>query len=121
MKDASNRASSLLSVFPKVKDIAERLESDYIDLKDLANEADNMQDSVMFDPERQSWIQERLDLIYRLQQKHHVQSDIELIAYRDEIGKRLESMDNSDEEIENLRKALDFQFHKLSDVSHLLS
>ncbi|MEG1617437.1 MAG: DNA repair protein RecN [Bacteroidales bacterium] len=121
LKDASNRANSLLSVYPKVQDIAERLQSDYIDLKDLAKDADYLQDSISFDPVRMAWIQERLDVIYRLQQKHHVQTEAELIAFREEIALRLEGIDNSDERIENLRMQIEQQRKRLEEIAHLLT
>lgn len=121
LKDASNKANSLLSLYPKVSDIADRLQSDYIDLKDLAKEADHMQDSVVFDPVRMQWIQERLDVIYRLQQKHHVQTEAELIAFQDEIAARLENLDSSDERIELLKKQIEQQHKRTSEIAHLLT
>ncbi|MEG0948313.1 MAG: DNA repair protein RecN [Bacteroidales bacterium] len=121
LKDASGKANTLRSLYPKVEDIAERLQSDYIDLKDLAKEVDYLQDTVSFDPERMNWIQERLDTIYRLQQKHHVSTDIELISFRDQIAGKLESIDGSDERIDELRKQIEQQTKRLDDVAHLLS
>lgn len=121
LKDASGRANSLRSLYPKVEDVAERLQSDYIDLKDLAKEVEYMQDTISFDPARMSWIQERLDTIYRLQQKHHVNTDVELIAYRDQIAAKLENIEGSDDRIEDLRKQIAQQTKRLDDVAHLLS
>ncbi|MEG1587217.1 MAG: DNA repair protein RecN [Bacteroidales bacterium] len=121
LKDASQRANALRSLYPKVEDIADRLQSDYIDLKDLSKEVEYMQESVSFDPVRLSWIQERLDTLYRLQQKHHVNSDTDLILFRDQIAEKLESIDHSDERILEVRKQIELQTTRLEDVAHLLS
>lgn len=121
LKDATNKANGLLDIYPPVAEIAERLQSDYIDLKDLAKEADSMQDRVTFDPARMAWVQERLDLIYRLEQKHHVQTEAELIAYQEEIENRLEGIDNSDERILQLKKQIDQQSARMGEIAHLLS
>ena len=69
LKNAATKAANLKKIYPHIEDIADRLYSDYIDLKDIAQETDSIQDAVSFDPERQSWIQDRLDLIYQLEQK----------------------------------------------------
>ncbi|MGL4292148.1 MAG: DNA repair protein RecN [Bacteroidales bacterium] len=121
LKDASGRANTLRSLYPKVEEIAERLQSDYIDLKDLVKEVEYLQDSISFDPVRQNWIQERLDVIYRLQQKHHVSTDAGLIAFRDQIAERLDGIDSSDERIADIKKQIEIQRKRLEDVAHLLS
>lgn len=121
LKDASNRANALRSLYPKVEEIAERLQSDYIDLKDLAKEVEYLQEAVSFDPVRLSWLQERLDVLYRLQQKHHVSSETELITLREQIAEKLENIDNSDERIASLRKQIEIQTKRMEDVAHLLS
>ena len=121
LKDASNRANALRSLYPKVEEIAERLQSDYIDLKDLTKEVEYLQEAVSFDPVRLSWLQERLDVLYRLQQKHHVSSETELITLREQIAEKLENIDNSDERIASLRKQIEIQTKRMEDVAHLLS
>lgn len=121
LKEASNRAIKLTSLYSRTQDIADRLQSDYIDLKDIANEAQSLQESISFDPRRLASIQERLDLIYRLQQKHHVQNETELIHYQEEIAKKLEGIDGSDERIELLRTQIDHQVKLLHEIALLLT
>ena len=121
LKDANNRINSLRNIYSKISDIAERLESDYIDLKDLAKEIDHMQDSVTFDPARLEFIRERLDLLYSLQQKHHVSTEAELIQLFKDIEIKLENISGFDERIEQLEKELTDQKNKCLALANQLS
>lgn len=121
LKEAVHTASGLQRVYPKIKDLLERLESNLIDLKDIAAEAEDSADSVEFNPERLQWIQNRLDVIYTLQQKHNAQSVAELIALYAQLDERLQQMDNSDEAVLQLEKALLDQKAKVVEIATRLS
>lgn len=121
LKEAVHTASGLQRVYPKIKDLLERLESNLIDLKDIAAEAEDSADSVEFNPERLQWIQSRLDVIYTLQQKHNAQSVAELIALYSQLDERLQQMDNSDEAVLQLEKALLDQKAKVVEIATRLS
>lgn len=121
LKEATHTASALQRVYPKIKDILERMESNLIDLKDIAAEAEDSADSIEFDPERLQWIQSRLDLIYTLQQKHGAHSVDELIALYAQLDERLQQMDNSDEEILKLEKTLSAQKTRVVEIASELS
>lgn len=121
LKDVVSKSNNLRKIYPQIEDIADRLNSDYIDLKDIAGETDSMQDAVSFDPERQQWIQERLDLIYQLQQKHHTDTIGGLVELQDSLALRLGSIDNSDEKIASLKKDIERQLAKLTDIAQLLT
>jgi len=95
---------SLKSCFPKATEYAERLQSAFIDLKDLAAEAGTLKEDIEFDPERLEWINNRLNTLYSLQQKHRVKSLEELILCRDQFEKQLKTIDSYDEEMAALRK-----------------
>ncbi|MGL4331234.1 MAG: DNA repair protein RecN [Bacteroidales bacterium] len=121
LKEAVHTASALQRVYPKIKDLLERLESNLIDLKDIAAEAEDSADSVEFNPERLQWIQNRLDVIYTLQQKHNAQSVSELIALYAQLDERLQQMDNSDEAVLQFEKALLDQKAKVVEIATRLS
>ena len=97
-----SRARSLHNYFPEAQQIVERLDSSYIDLKDINATFSCWNDSLAVNPERLAWVEERLDTIITLQQKHRVKSVDELIALRDEYAARLDSIDNSDADIEKI-------------------
>ena len=109
LKKLSDEARSLSDVYPAIGEIAERLESDYIDLKDIANDVSNQAEEVTFDPERLAFVEERLSTLYSLQKKHGKDSIAELISLRDELDERLQHIDNSDEELAELQQQLQQQ------------
>ena len=77
---AADSMGDIAEVYPEAKAIADRLDSAYIDLKDISREIDSYLENVDFDPQELDAINERLDLIYSLEQKFHVSSSGELIA-----------------------------------------
>lgn len=101
-----SRARSLHNYFPEAQQAADRLDSAYIDLKDLNATFSDWNESLAVDPERLAWVEERLDTIFTLQQKHRVKSVEELIALRDEYAAKLSSIDSSDADIEKLQQQL---------------
>ena len=101
-----SRARSLHNYFPDAQQAIERLDSAYIDLKDLNATFVDWNESLAVDPERLAWVEERLDTIFTLQQKHRVKSVDELIALRDNYAVKLNSIDNSDADIEKIERQL---------------
>lgn len=99
LKQASNAINSISSMFPSAQEVAERLNSGYIELKDISSELSTLLDNIDFDPQEQERVNDRLDLIYTLEKKHHCSDIQSLIAIRDNLRERLSLMDNSDEAI----------------------
>lgn len=81
LKEALSTVDSLERYFPKAKEISERIRSAYIDLNDLASETDVLKEDVEFNPERLEWVNERLNILYTLLQKHRVSTVDELLLY----------------------------------------
>ena len=104
LKSISQKAHELSRIYPDIAEIAQRLESDYIDLKDIADEVDSRSEEVNYDPQRLEQVEERLSLLYSLQKKHGKTSVEELIQLRDELFERIQHIDNSDEEILELEQ-----------------
>lgn len=74
---------------PALSPQAERLESSFIELKDLADEVSRIEQGISLDEERLATINERLSQLYALQQKHRVEDPDALIALREELGAKL--------------------------------
>ena len=104
LKECCNTMQNLQNVYPPAEEWANRLESSYIELKDIADEIADNEERVEFNPARLAEANERLNLIYTLQQKHRVDTVDELIALRDEYATRLTAISSSDEELETLRQ-----------------
>ena len=104
LKECCNVMADLQRVYPVAEEWANRLESAYIELKDIAGEVSDREEQVEFNPARLEEVNDRLNLLYSLQQKHRVNTVDELVALRDEYATRLASISSSDEEIETLKK-----------------
>lgn len=104
LKNAAQQIDNIKEVYPDVKEVAERMQSSYIELKDIAQEISGSVDNVEFDPNRLETINSRLDQLYSLQQKFHVENVEELIATRERINEQLQHIDNGDEDIEEQEK-----------------
>ena len=99
--------SNIENVYSKAKDVVQRLSSVHIELKDIASEVGSEVENIEFDPSRLDSINQQLDQLNTLEQKYHVSTEKELIEIRDNIAEQLQSIDNSDEELESLTKKVD--------------
>lgn len=105
--EAADALHSIEGVYPKVKELAARLDTARIELADIAADVDNDSDNIEFDPARLFDVNAMLDKIYSLQQKHHVDNVAALIAIRDELGQQLESIDDSDTQLADYQHRVD--------------
>lgn len=104
LREASRAIEGIRDVYADAAEVAERIHSSYIELKDIAAEVTQMSAHTDFDPKRLDSVNEQLDTIYSLQKKHHVETVEELIALRDQLRQQLDHLDNSSDEIEALRR-----------------
>lgn len=120
-----NSSHALLSKIANChKDIAhldDRLESCLIELRDLIGELSSLNESIDFSPERQLAVDERLDLIYRLEKKHSVESVAQLIAIRDDLGRQLAAIASMDDQIRQAMEAVDRTFDSVQRLANTLS
>jgi DNA repair protein RecN (Recombination protein N) len=99
---AKNALSGISKVMPKTAELAERLESCRIELKDIADEVSSMLEDTDFDPSELDRINSRLDRLYELEKKYHADTVEELISQRDELRQKLNNIENSDEALAEL-------------------
>lgn len=121
IKEALSNADSLEHFYPKAKEIAERLRSAYIDLNDLASETDSLKEDIEFNPGRLEWVNERLNMLYTLEQKHRVSTVEELISIREKYSEQLKEIDSFDEQIDLLKKQLEVSYKELLQQATVLS
>ena len=103
------------------QELTERLNSAYIELGDITDEAQHINERTEFDPQRLMQTQERLDMLNTLMQKHHCQTTDQLIALRDELQQQLLKNDSFDEEINTLRVRLDKEKQVLTAAAKVLT
>ena len=119
VRTALNALKGISKVMPKTAELAERLESCRIELKDIADEVSSLLEDTDFDPAELEHIQARLDRLYELEKKYHVDTVEELISQRDELKQKLSNIENSDEalaELEAKYKQLTAQCQKQADA-----
>lgn len=121
LKESLNTSQNLTNIFSKSESVTQRIESAYIDLKDLSPEIERMAEDVEFNPERLEFIQSRLDLIYSLQQKHKAASISELLIIFADLETKLTNIDSYDFRIEELRKEVGDKFDILKTFADKLT
>ena len=104
LRQVRNLIASIQSYFQQAEELTERLESCRIELQDIADTLESEGESIDYDPMRLEELQNRLNTLYSLEQKHHVGSSEELIDIMKQMKERLEMMDNSDEYINQLQR-----------------
>lgn len=121
LKSALESVRNVQSVFPKADEIVQRLESAYLDLKDLRSETERLFDEIEFNPDRQQLVEDRLGVIYDLQKKHSVATVRQLIELRDNIGSKLQNIDSMEEKISSAENILSEKREQLFDLARRLS
>lgn len=117
LKENLNNLGKLRLVLPEAGQIFERLESVYIELKDIASESLTIAEKTENDPEKIDQINQRLDLIYTLQQKHRVTSVNELMQILDDLNAKIEQIGSYDIEIEQIQKEIQENNKILTELS----
>ena len=121
LKTATSQLENIREVYPSMAEISDRMQSSYIELKDIAQEISSSVDNVDFDPNRLETINTRLDQLYTLQQKFRVESVADLIATRDHIADQLSSIDGGDEQVEALEQKVAVLLEKAQKQATLLT
>ena len=104
LKKATSALQGIERVYPDVAELAERLNSCYIELKDVASEVSGALEDVDFDPAELDSVNARLDKLYDLEKKYKVESVDELIALQQDLGRKLSNIENSDEALAELER-----------------
>ena len=106
---------------PSLDNYRERLESVIIELKDIASDVSAKAEDVEYNPARLQEVTERLDRLFSLEQKHHAASSDELIALAEVLRSQLDSLDNSADAIEALKKQIANETEKAEKLAAKLS
>lgn len=102
LKEALNTLRCLNSIYPITAELSDRLENSYIELKDIEQEISRLNENMEFNPERLERVNERLNIIYSLQQKHRVKTVKELLGITESYRIRLNAITSSDDSIAEL-------------------
>ena len=106
IKNLQNLVTRIHKYLPQTQDLISRIESTYIELKDIDSELENICDHTSLNPERLDYVNRRLDLIFSLLQKHNAQSVIQLIDIRDDLKNKIEDIESADFKLDELSSGL---------------
>ena len=120
-KECIQTLQGISSVYPSASEWSERLQSCYIELKDIAHDLSSAEEDVEFNPERLDYVNQRLNLIYNLQQKHRADSIEELIDLAKNYQKQLNDIASFDDRISGLRAEKDTLYNKVLEQAALLT
>lgn len=121
LKEVISQIQGIEKFNPAYTSLNERLRSTLIEIKDIASECIGLEESIQFSPMKIEEINTRLDTIYTLQQKHRVSTVEELIEIQEVYSDSLNSILNSDEEIERLLHEIDELKTELEKIAADLS
>ena len=106
LRSALSSMKRIEKVYPPAEELVQRMDSSYIELKDISEEISGYLEDIDFDPSEMEAVVNRLDRLYDLEKKYHADSIGELIEKRDELRKQLDCIENSDEALHDLQQKL---------------
>ena len=120
-KECMQTLQSVSKVYTPAQEWINRLDSCYIELKDLSHEIASAGERIEFNPTRLDEVNERLNLIYSLQQKHHVSSLEELLEVASDYRKKLDAITSFDDRIEELTQQKQVLYTQVLEQAKILS
>jgi len=121
VRDILHTLNQVSRIYAEADDWRKRLDSNYIDLKDIAAEIESASENIEYNPQKQLQVEERLSLIYSLQQKHRVKTIADLLAIQAELEERLTGIDSSDEELQIIQAKLEEKQVVVSQLAQKLT
>ncbi len=113
--------ASMAKFKPEIADLSTRVNSSYIELKDISNELETLEQEIIYDPKRIEILNEKLDAIYRLQQKHQVKTIEELIEIKDALSTKLLDFSSLEKEIEKVKTSIEKLNKSLTAKAKIIS
>ncbi len=121
LKEGSRRLENIQEYVSGAKEMARRLQSCLLEVKDILEEADVLAEKTEYNPARIELVNDRLTLIYSLQQKHHVATVHELISLKENFGQRIEKVSGFESEIQALQNEMEETRNHLESKSQELT
>ena len=121
LKTAANNIHRLSEYLGRADEFYERIYSAMIDIKDIAVEIDNILSNTEFSIERKNLVEDRLNMIYSLQQKHKAATVGELLDIQSDFEQKINLIDNFDEEIARLQRETADVESRLSEAAKQLT
>jgi DNA repair protein RecN (Recombination protein N) len=121
LREVKTNISRIKNYLPEAEGLYSRTDSSLIELDDLAAEMEKLAVKVEADPKRLALVNDRLDQIYSLMQKHRVASLNELIIRTSELKEHLLTLVSGDERLNELEALLLQEESNLKNISEEMS
>ncbi len=121
IKEALQALNRISKFSLSVQTLHERLNSVRIELDDISDELEKLNETIVYDPDKIAGITQRLDLIYRLQKKHRVNSNDELLQLKSDFEAKLQNIKLGDERLNQLELLVTNEFSGLKELATTLS
>ena len=114
-------ASQLTKYGDKYEELNKRINAAIAELKDIAEESADLNDKVIFDPEKLGIVNDRIDAYNKQLKKHGANSEAELLKLKEEFEEKINTIENFDEELARLEKQLNTSLKKTTDLAKAIS
>lgn len=121
LKENLTSIGKLRSFLPDAEQLFNRLETVYIELKDISDESSLLEDRTEIDPERIQLVSQRLDLLYSLQQKHRVDTVQALLDIQADLQAKIQLVSSYDQDIARLQELIQIQIRVLNGLADEIS
>ena len=121
LRRSTQTMQQIANVYPAIEDYMSRLESVVIEVRDIAGDLESLSEDVEYNPTRLQQVTERLDNLYSLEQKHHVNSAEELITLAEDIRSQLDLLTDSEDIIKELQKQIEVDTEQAKKLAEKLS
>ncbi len=102
--EIKNNISKIENLNKNTRELYSRIESSFIELKDIFSELQSFNDSIVFDAQLLEENTQRLDLIFKLQSKHNVETVEELLKIKEELSNKINKNSDLEFEISKLKE-----------------
>ena len=121
LRDAANNLQKISHALSPAQALTERINSARIELRDVNAEIEALNSQTELSPDRLIAVENRLNALYSLQQKHHLSSVEELLALHEQIREQLNAIENFDDTLAALQQEYDTQCHRIKSLAAAIS
>ncbi|MCR4829075.1 MAG: DNA repair protein RecN [Bacteroidales bacterium] len=118
---SKSRLSKVANYHAELKALSERIESSLIELQDVADNLVELDERIVYSPERRDEVDERLNLIYRLQRKHNVTTIAELLEIQQQLDAFISSVSDNSRRIKECMEEVDKAYSAVQSIGEQLT
>ena len=121
LQEVQRKLESIAPLYSPAQNLAERIDSCQIEMRDIANELTANMENIEYDPDRLDFVSERISMLNSLKQKFHAEDLQALLSTKQELKQRLSLIENYDERLYKLQKHLEQLEKSLDETASKLS